>query len=199
MYRKSYSDEDAVPARRSSLHRDEGEELDPSYESLTSKRGRPAVPDLWTRVISLQYYDAEQIKLFPVNTDLLLENALPKVPPTKRRDEPWKPLFLPSSWKEQHPRATLQASIIKKQQLKRLCKQVIDGRLRLRERALQITENAPEIRSDHAMDEQVEYVTDLAARMQRGYFKGKVLRQSMVEAELPRETPVPLRRRRKSR
>ena len=35
--------------------------------------------------------------------------------------------------------------------------------------------------------------------MQRGYIKGKILRQSMVEAELPRETPVPLRRKRKSR
>ena len=35
--------------------------------------------------------------------------------------------------------------------------------------------------------------------MQRGYFKGRILQQSKVERELPKETAVALRRRHKSR
>ena len=83
---------------------------------------------MWSRVISLQRFDPEQIKLFQINSDLILENAMPKVPPTKRREGPWKPLFQPSEWKERHPEAKLENFAIKKKRLKTLCKQVIDIR-----------------------------------------------------------------------
>ena len=117
---------------------DTDQELARSLDSLTSKRGRPALPDMWTRVVSLQHFDAEQVKLFQINADLLLENALPTGPPTKRRDLPWKHLFQPSKWKEENPDASLTACSIKKQRLKSLCKQVIEARRHLRQRAQEL-------------------------------------------------------------
>ena len=70
-----------------------GSALNRSFESTQSKRGRPAQPELWSRVISAQHWDPEQVKVFQVNTDLLLEDALPKIPQKKRNENRWEPLF----------------------------------------------------------------------------------------------------------
>ena len=115
-----------------------GGDLNISFESVKSKRGRPAVPEMWTRVISLQRLDLESIKLFQVNSDLLMEDALPKVPPKKRREALWAPLFLPSQWKEEHAGATLANYALTQTAFKKLCNQVVQMRQQLRSRALEL-------------------------------------------------------------
>ena len=48
------------------------------------KRGRKAVPEQWTRVISLNHDDLSQIKLQIISTDLLIAPNLPKLSRQKR-------------------------------------------------------------------------------------------------------------------
>jgi hypothetical protein len=63
------------------LNRDEEDDevMDRSFESVKSKRGRPAIPDRWTRVFEIKQVDETPFKLHVVATELLLENAMPSV------------------------------------------------------------------------------------------------------------------------
>ena len=48
-------------------------------QSMTSKRsGRRPIPVRWTRIISIDDLDGNDIKTFPINDDLDVEYELPK-------------------------------------------------------------------------------------------------------------------------
>ena len=68
------------------LNRDEEDEevMDLSFESVKSKRGRPAIPDRWTRVFEINQVGETPFKLHVVATELLLENAMPSVSRSER-------------------------------------------------------------------------------------------------------------------
>jgi hypothetical protein len=56
----------------------EKESLDDSHQSLgvKSKRGRPKIPEQWTRVINITTDDIENLRVYPLATDLLFGNAM---------------------------------------------------------------------------------------------------------------------------
>ena len=59
-----------------------------SISSVKSKpRGRPRIPERWTRVISLKDDDLEGLKVYELATDLLLGAALTGLHNKKRRGE----------------------------------------------------------------------------------------------------------------
>jgi len=66
-----------------------------SFEGiLTGRRGRPAIPDCWTRVIAGIHKKREEFKMFKLNSELILQSALPRE--TWHIEEgSWKPLFYP--------------------------------------------------------------------------------------------------------
>ena len=55
--------------------------LNRSFESQTSKRGRPTIPDQWTGIIVVEPGDQLiEVKIRPLAPDLLLNNAMPLAP-----------------------------------------------------------------------------------------------------------------------
>ena len=79
-----------------------------SISSLKSKpRGRPRIPEYWTRVISLEHDDLEGLKIYELATDLLLGSALSGLYNKKRRDE-WEPLFSSKKFVRKHKEVTLE-------------------------------------------------------------------------------------------
>ena len=79
------------------------ESLDVSVESLKSKRGRPKVPEQWSRVISLSEDDLENLKGFELAPDLLLSKAVTATLTRGKTAKEWSPVFWPEDYiKEGH-------------------------------------------------------------------------------------------------
>ena len=57
-----------------------------------SSRGRPRIPECWTRVISLSHDNLEKVKIYPISTDLLINPNLP-TGTTPKKSKAWKPYF----------------------------------------------------------------------------------------------------------
>ena len=73
---------------------DAGNEVEESFaSSVSSKRGRPRIPEQWTKVISLDHDDLENLRMHVLATDLKMMTNLPLVSSTRKRAE-WKPHFL---------------------------------------------------------------------------------------------------------
>ena len=81
--------------------------LNISLESVKSKRGRPFLQDVWTRVIDMDDVDIDQVASYPINTDLLMDHANIVVPQYRRTEQPWAPLFHTTQWKLDHPGQTI--------------------------------------------------------------------------------------------
>ena len=72
---------------------DDVEEVEESVgSSLQSRRGRPRIPEQWTRVISLEHDELDQVKSHVLATDLMLTKNLPLESGERRKVE-WKPHF----------------------------------------------------------------------------------------------------------
>ena len=70
--------------------------------SAPSKRGRPRIPESWTKVISLSHMDLEKIKVHVIATDLLMQQGIPGVDKTND-PEPWIPAFCPRTFVKNNP------------------------------------------------------------------------------------------------
>ena len=53
--------------------------LNLSFDSLTSKRGRPLIQDQWTRIVHVTESTDSWIKIYVIASELLLEGHLPNV------------------------------------------------------------------------------------------------------------------------
>ena len=71
---ESESDEDLY--EEEDVREEEKMSADQSVDSIKSKRGRPKVPDQWSRVISISADDLENIKVYELGPDLLLSSAV---------------------------------------------------------------------------------------------------------------------------
>ena len=60
--------------------------LNISLESVKSKRGRPFLQDVWTRVIDMGDVDIDKVTAYPINTDLLMDHANIAVPQYRRTE-----------------------------------------------------------------------------------------------------------------
>ena len=57
------------------------DDLNRSFESVASKRGRPTIPDQWTGIIVVEPGDQPiEVKIRPIAPDILLNNAMPLAP-----------------------------------------------------------------------------------------------------------------------
>ena len=64
---------------------------DPSSAGKRS-RGRPRIPEAWTRVISVKLGEVIGVRIYEVATDLIMASAQASIG-SKRRSLTWKPLF----------------------------------------------------------------------------------------------------------
>ena len=88
-----------------------------------TKRGAPRVPEMWTRVISFSTDNLQDLKVFPIATDLLLKEGYPKT--RKRKGEPeWECFFSPKIYLELHPNPDLERMRLTEDRLRRYGEQV---------------------------------------------------------------------------
>ena len=82
------------------------------------KRGAKKLPDMWSRVISIGTDNLEDLKVFPLATDLLLKEGYQKG--RKRKGEPdWECHFSPKQYLEMHPNPELEKMKITEDRLRR--------------------------------------------------------------------------------
>ena len=98
------------------------------------QRGAPRIPDMWTRVISFSSDNLQQLNIYPISTDLLVEQGYDKT--RKRKGEPdWEIHFSPKQYLELHPNPDLERMRISDDRLKRYGEQVSKIRGWILERA----------------------------------------------------------------
>ena len=125
-------EEDKLPS-------DEEAPLDRSCESTKSKRGRPAVPNQWTRVVNVDNIATDKIRAWQIATDLLLEDAMPQPPMRRRLEQEWTLHFHPSQWTKDNPNRTIEGSRLSEHKLLKYAKQISSLREVMRERAAKLS------------------------------------------------------------
>ena len=63
--------------------------------------------EAWTRVISLNDNEAQEVQRYDLATDLLMASSLPGVP-AQRMDGPWTPIFSPKDYLRSLPKEELE-------------------------------------------------------------------------------------------
>ena len=71
-------------------------------------RGRPKVPEEWTRVISFEDDDLDELRVYELKLDLLLGNAMSKIETRGKASKAWKPLFWPDDFAKEHKNMKLE-------------------------------------------------------------------------------------------
>ena len=103
-------------------------------ESLSVKsRGRPRIPEQWTRVLSLDRDNLENLKTFQLAQDLLMADGVPK--PKGKVKEEWRPYFLAVQFLKENPRPTAEDFKLSDEELVQLGQLVSKERARLRDKA----------------------------------------------------------------
>ena len=101
-----------------------------------TKRGRRAIPEAWTRVISMSTDNLNNLFTYPISTDLLVEQGYDKT--RRRKDEPvWEIHFSPKQYIEMHPNPDLERNRLSVDRLARYGEQVTKIRGWILERASQ--------------------------------------------------------------
>ena len=87
----------------------EGDALSRSFESVASKRGRPAIPEQWTGIVEVEPGDQLiPVRIRQIAADLALDNAMPSAPRSVRGGAPWAMEFHPETYWENHQDMTLE-------------------------------------------------------------------------------------------
>ena len=95
-----------LPKEKEELKRESDDDHDnsqnSSVDSVTSKRGRPSIPEKWTRVYKINDNGPTVYRTYNIATDLLLGSALSDVPRSERMSKNYKILFMPSQYTTTH-------------------------------------------------------------------------------------------------
>ena len=142
--------------------------LNVSFDSLQSKRERKKIPDQWTRILVVGNELIEAVKIYPINTDLLVDQGTIYVPPARRTEPQWQPIFHTTAWKNEHPDQTFENTRLSEFKLMQYGKKITKLRAEIRKRAGELLTAD---RNSDAVDMQA--VKNLSARMNRGYFSKK--------------------------
>ena len=104
-------------------------------QTVKSKRGRKAIPEQWTRVISLSTDNLEELKIYPLATDLLIEEGYEKT--RRRKGEPdWEIFFRPKDFMAIHPEPTMDKWQVSEDRMRRYGEQITKIRSWIVEKAL---------------------------------------------------------------
>ena len=81
---------------------DEEEDGDESILTVSQQsRGRPRIPEKWTRVINVNTADVGRIKTYVLASDLLVAQALPTQSRVSGANG-WEPIFFPKQFVKNH-------------------------------------------------------------------------------------------------
>ena len=96
------------------------EQKDPDCSTQTKKRGRPFIPERWTRVISVHNDDLSQIQTYELASDLILDSSVAVVSHTRGRPPQWNPIFWPPHVKKQNIDKTIAGNELDREALQQL-------------------------------------------------------------------------------
>ena len=158
-------------------------------ETKTSRR----LPELWTRVISINVDDLERVRTYPIATDLLVADGI-ELGQRDAGQQPWAPLFSPRGFAEQYPDATLDQYRFTPERLRQYGVQVSQMRRRLRDLACHCDDKL-----QANMPEEIAFVSNIAKKMQR--WEKRTRQESLLvdSKAFHEETPILQRRRVKHR
>ena len=123
-------------------------------------RGAPKIPDQWTRVVSMSTDNLQDLKVYPISTDLLLNQGYEKG--RKRRGEPdWEIHFHPQDMIEKHPEPNLDQWQLKEDRLRNYAIQLTNIRKWIVERA-----RAADPVKIQQVNEHVALISKLAKKLQ---------------------------------
>ena len=115
-------DEEVSEFVRDPKERHDQESLEEEKKEET-KRGARRIPEMWTRIISFSTDNLQDLKIFPMATDLLVKEGYPKT--RKRKGEPdWECFFSPKMYLELHPEPDLDRMRLTQDRLRRYGEQV---------------------------------------------------------------------------
>jgi hypothetical protein len=114
--------------------RDDDEEVSSIHSTTSKGRGRPRVIESWTRVISLEHDDLDAQYVFPLNTDLIMSQNLPR-DILRGQEHGWQPFFFPKDFVKEHLGITTDNFTLDDECLLESGKQVSQLRKSCRERA----------------------------------------------------------------
>jgi hypothetical protein len=144
----------------------EKESMEESFDTVKSKRGRPKIPDQWSRVISISNDDLDDVKVYELGPDLLLSKAVTATLSRGRTAKEWKPLFWPEQYAKKHD-MTVAGNTLTEEQLAQHGQKVTQARTLQRERAAAL-------KNDGGAIDQEAYLRSakaLVAKMHLGYFR----------------------------
>jgi len=159
------------------------------------KRGRPKIPPKWTRVINVDQDSFERLKQYDIAAELLLESAEIQPPAQRGRPPKWSMHFEPKQWHKDHKEQTMESCQLSTAKLLKYGQELKHIRERLRQKALSLEAGEQNLEAEA---QGLQAVHNLAARMQRGYFKGKVLQPKAV-GDFPAVSAAPCRKIQKVR
>ena len=111
-------------------------------KSESRGRGRPRIPEQWTRIISMDKDTLEAIPVHAIGPDLLLASAQGPQP-SKRRDKHWKPFFCPRTFVKDNGELKLADYAITTARLRGLGGTITKLRAQLRLRASKVAASSP--------------------------------------------------------
>lgn len=77
-----------------------GENQNQAEVAPSAKRGRPTIPDKWTRVISIHSDDLSLVRSYELGPELLMDAALGTMSLGRGRPAIWNPIFWPPLFKK---------------------------------------------------------------------------------------------------
>ena len=101
------------------MNNEEDDEQPPFLNKSKKKRGRPRLPNKWSRIISVEDDDFENLQVWPIHDDLEgLEELKLTLIPRKKRD--WQPLFTSEGFFTSQDKPQLEDYVLKDRKLRML-------------------------------------------------------------------------------
>ena len=132
--------------------------------TLPKKRGRPKIPEQWTRVMADIWNEEAPIRTWPIATDLLFVQGI-SWRERGRDEEAWHLLFRPKEFAKIHEPLMFEDFKIGEAKLLQLGVEVTELRRELRDRALSFEEQRAQ-----DLEAEVKEISKLAKKIDKGYF-----------------------------
>ena len=189
------SSDDELQEHRHWLHDPDGQAWSLKEAPVPKKRGRPKIPQKWTRVISITHDSPLDLAVYEIDKDkATIDERLPYPRAQRATLEPWKILFLPKEYAANHPNLNLEGYQLTNWKLKTLGVEVTKMRRALREKALEM-----QLRTAKELEEDINSVSLLAKRIDRGEYKPVTKEQLLAIPDFEDEVAPGKRRRSKKR
>ena len=86
-------------------------------DEIAPKRGRPRIPEKWTRVISVYGDPLDNLRTFELGPELLLDQSFPTTTHIRGRPPDWKPIYWPPHIKKQQMEFKVDQNLCSENQL----------------------------------------------------------------------------------